>query len=214
VVAISTGDGIKRIFHSLGVQAIVTGGQSMNPATADILSAVEAVNADCVVILPNNKNIIPVAEQIDALTSKSVAVIPTRGIAEGFAALMEYDPEAGLQDNAEAMAEAAERVSAGEVTRAVRSSTCEDGPIAEGDWLGIARHGIVAVEPELGLAATVLLGKLLTDEHEIVTLIEGEGATAGETRRVTEWLSEHHPAVVCEVHHGGQALYPYFIGIE
>ena len=214
VVAVSTGDGIRRIFRSLGVQAIVAGGQSMNPATADLLAAVEAVNADSVVILPNNKNIIPVAEQVGALTRKSTSVVPTRGIAEGFAALMEYDPEAGVADNAAAMAEAAERVMAGEVTRAVRASNCDAGPIAEGDWLGIARAGIVAVEPDVGAAAVSLLRHLVTDDHEIITLIEGEGSSAADTRRVTEWLAEHHPDVVCEVHHGGQALYPYFVGIE
>ncbi len=214
VVAIATGDGISRIFHSLGVRAIVAGGQSMNPATAEILAAVEAVNADAVVVLPNNKNIIPVAEQVDALTDKTVLVVPTRGIAEGFAALMEYDPEAAGAANAEAMTEVAQRVVAGEVTRAVRDSTCEVGPIAEGDWLGIARRGIVAVEPELATAATTLLGRLITDDHEIVTLIEGEDSTVGDTRRITEWLTEEHPDVVCEVLHGGQALYPYFIGIE
>ncbi len=214
VVAVSTGDGIRRIFHSLGVQAIVTGGQSMNPATSDILRAVEAVDADNVIILPNNKNIIPVAEQVGALSDKVVAVIPTRGIAEGFAALMAYDPEAGVDPNAEAMAEAAERVVAGEITQAVRASTCEAGPIAEGDWLGIARRGIVAVAAELGDAAVGLLDHLIADGHEIVTLIEGEGSSAADTRIITEWLAEHHPDVVCEVHHGGQALYPYFIGIE
>jgi hypothetical protein len=103
VVAVAAGDGIKRIFYSLGVQGIVAGGQSMNPSTADLLAAVEAVPADQVVILPNNKNIIPVAEQVDAHTTRSVRVVPTRGIAEGFAALMGYDPEAPADENAKEM---------------------------------------------------------------------------------------------------------------
>lgn len=214
VVAIATGDGVRRIFHSLGVQGIVTGGQSMNPSTADILAAVEAASSDFVVVLPNNKNIVPVAEQVDALTSKSVTVLPTRSIAEGFAALMEYDPEAGCDANVAAMTEAVDRVVAAEVTRAVRSSTCEVGPIVEGDFLGIARHGIRAVAPELAAATTVLLADLLDDDHEIVTLIEGDGASPADTRRIREWLAEHHADVRCEVHHGGQPLYPYYIGIE
>ena len=214
VVAVATGDGIRRIFGSLGVQRIVAGGQSMNPSTAQLLEAVEATAADEVVILPNNKNIIAVAEQVDASSTKAVRVVPTRSIAEGFAALMTYDPEAGGEENAAEMADAAEQVAAGEVTRAVRPSVCEVGPIAEGDWLGISRSGIRAVEPELWAATTGLLDDLLDDSHEIVTLIEGEGAHAGDTRRVTEWLAEHHPGVSCEVHHGGQPLYPYFVGIE
>ena len=214
VVAVATGDGIKRIFYSLGVQGIVTGGQSMNPSTADLLAAVESVPAEQVVILPNNKNIIPVAEQVDAHTNRTVKVVPTRGVAEGFAALMGYDPEAPADENAKEMASLAANVVAGEVTRAVRDSTCELGPIAEGDYLGIARDGIKAVEATLADAACALLDALVTDEHEIVTIIEGEGATAADTRAVTEWLSEHRPGVSPEVHHGGQPLYPYLFGIE
>jgi DAK2 domain fusion protein YloV len=214
VVAVAAGDGIKRIFYSLGVQGIVAGGQSMNPSTADLLAAVEAVPAEQVVILPNNKNIIPVAEQVDAHTARTVKVVPTRGIAEGFAALMGYDPEAPVADNAKEMAALSASVVAGEVTRAVRDSSCEAGPIAEGDYLGIARDGIKAVEPSIADAATRLLEVLVTDDHEIVTVIEGEGATAADTRTITEWLGEHRSSVTPEVHHGGQPLYPYLFGIE
>ena len=193
VVAVATGAGIRRIFHSLGVQGIVTGGQSMNPSTAELLEAVEQVPADQVVILPNNKNIIPVAEQVDAHTAKTVHVVPTKGITEGFAALVVYDPEADGAANAEEMAEAAAAVVAGEVTQAVRDSSCDVGPIAEGDWLGIARDGIRAVEAELGDAATKLLAELVLPSHEIVTIIEGEGASVGCTRHITEWLERAPP---------------------
>jgi DAK2 domain fusion protein YloV len=214
VVAVATGAGIRRIFHSLGVQGIVTGGQSMNPSTAELIEAVEKVSADHVVILPNNKNIIPVAQQVDAHTSKTVHVVPTKGITEGFAALLAYDPQAESKENAEEMTEAAANVVAGEVTQAVRDSSCEVGPIATGDWIGIARDGIRAVEPQLGDAATKLLAELVLPSHEIVTIIEGEGSSAGVTRHLTEWLAEHRPAASSEVHHGGQPLYPYLFGIE
>ncbi|MGV3758155.1 MAG: hypothetical protein ACO1PW_01265, partial [Actinomycetota bacterium] len=214
VVAGATGDGISRIFHSLGVQGIVTGGQSMNPSTAELIAAVEKVPADHVVILPNNKNIIPVAEQVDEHTSKTVVVVPTKSITEGFAALLAYDPECEGDGNAEEMAAAASNVVAGEVTQAVRDSSWEGGPIAEGDWLGVARDGIKAVQADLAGAATALLDALVTDAHEIVTIIEGEGASAGATRHITEWLSEHRPDASAEVHHGGQPLYPYLFGIE
>jgi len=214
VVAVATGDGIRRIFHSLGVQEIVTGGQSMNPSTAELIAAVEAVPADSVVILPNNKNIIPVAEQVAAHTSKTVEVVPTKGVTEGFAALLAYDPEATCAANAAEMSEVAASVVAGEVTQAVRDSSCEVGPIKEGDWLGIARDGIRSVEAELGEAATALLADLVGDEHEIVTIIEGEGASAACTRHITVWLEENRPGASAEVHHGGQPLYPYLFGIE
>jgi DAK2 domain fusion protein YloV len=214
VVAVAAGDGIKRIFYSLGVQGIVAGGQSMNPSTAELLVAVEAVPAEEVVILPNNKNIIPVAEQVDAHTDRTVRVVPTRGIAEGFAALMCYDPEARADENAKEMSALASNVVAGEVTRAVRDSISDVGPIAEGDYLGIARDGIRAVERTQAAAACRLLDVLLTDDHEIVTVIEGEGSSPADTRAITEWLDEHRPEVSAEVHHGGQPLYPYLFGIE
>ncbi|CAN5845840.1 DAK2 domain-containing protein [soil metagenome] len=214
VVAIATGEGIKRIFRSLGVQQVLTGGQSMNPSTAQILEAVEAAPASEVVVLPNNKNIIAVAEQVDAATDKTVRVVPTKGIPEGFAALIAYDPEAAVNANVEGMVAAAGNVAAGEVTVAVRASSCDAGPIAEGDHLGISRDAIVTVAPSAAEAAIGLLGEILDADHEILTLIEGEGASAADTRRITEWLSDEHPEVSAEVHHGGQPHYPYFFGLE
>lgn len=214
VVAVATGDGIGRIFRSLGVHRIIAGGQSMNPSTAELLESVEAVRSDEVIILPNNKNIRPVAEHVDALTQKSVRVIPTNTIAEGFAALLAYDPEAHVDANARAMEDSACRVVAGEVTRAVRDSDSAIGPIVVGDWLGLSRQGIEVVADSPVGAASALLDRLVEDHHELVTVIEGEGSGAADTRRITEWLSEHRPGVDTEVHHGGQPLYPYLFSIE
>ncbi|HWE57850.1 MAG TPA: DAK2 domain-containing protein [Acidimicrobiales bacterium] len=214
VVAVCTGDGIKRIFRSLGVHHVVSGGQSMNPSTADILAAIEAAHSHEVVILPNNKNIIPVAQQAALQASKPTRVVPTKGIQEGFAALLEYDPEGGAEENAVRMEQSAAGVVAGEVTRAVRPSMCDAGPIEEGDFLGISRDRIEVVHHELAGAAIDLLQKLATDDHEIITVIAGEGSTAADTRRITEWLAEQRPQVSAEVHHGGQPLYPYLFSIE
>ena len=214
VVAVVTGDGIGRIFRSLGVHHLVVGGQTMNPATADLVKAVEAVGSDDVVILPNNKNIRPVAEQVDALSSKTVRVVATGSIVEGFAALLAYDPAAHAEANATAMAESAERVVPGEVTRAVRDSVTDAGEVRAGDFIGMSRDGVVAVADNVVLCTRLLLGRLLDDTHELVTLIEGEGSRVGDTRRIEEWLSEEYPEVALEVHHGGQPLYPYLLGIE
>ncbi|HUR50095.1 MAG TPA: DAK2 domain-containing protein [Acidimicrobiales bacterium] len=213
-VAVATGDGIRRIFRSLGVHQLIAGGQSMNPSTAQVLEAVEAAPAEEIVILPNNKNIVPVAQAVRELTDKTVRVVPTTSVAEGFASLLAYDPEATADENHTAMLEAAARVIPGEVTQAVRSSDSPAGPIEAGDWLGISRDGISAVESSATDAVCALLGKLVTDDHEIVTLIEGEGARPAHTRTITEWLAEHRPNVVAEVHHGGQPLYPYLLSIE
>ena len=214
VVAVANGEGVGRIFRSLGVHHLVAGGQSMNPSTAQILEVVEGVASTEVVLLPNNDNIRPVAMQVCELATKTVRVVPTSGIVEGFAALLEYDPEAGADDNAAAMAASARRVVAGEVTQAVRDATGPMGPIKAGDWLGLSRDGVEVVGETLAEAACGLLGKLLRDDHELVTLIEGDGSGAADTRHVTEWLAEHRADIAVEVHHGGQPLYPYLISIE
>jgi uncharacterized protein len=214
VVAVVTGDGIGRIFRSLGVHHQVLGGQSMNPSTAEILAIVDQVGSDEVVILPNNANIIPVAAQVDALSAKSVRVVPTKSIVEGFAALLSYDPAAESKANAEAMAASASHVISAEVTRAVRDAPTDAGPVAAGDWMGLSGDGVLSIGDSPSAAACPLLDRLITDAHELVTLIEGDGATPGDTRRITEWLSDQHPAVAIEVHRGGQPLYPYLFGIE
>ncbi len=214
VVAVASGEGLHRLFRSLGATEVVAGGQSMNPSTAELLDAVEATGAEQVVVLPNNSNIMAVAEQLDGLTARTVRVVPSEGVAEGLAALLALDPRAGAAENAKAMATAAAAVVAGEVTRAVRSSSWAAGPIAAGDWLGIGPGGIEVVEENAAAAAIALLGVLAEDRHELVTLIEGEEAAAEDTSRITGWLAEHRPDVAVEVHHGGQPLYPYLLGIE
>jgi DAK2 domain fusion protein YloV len=214
VIAVATGEGIARIFRSLGVHYIVPGGQSMNPSTSQILEVVDSVPSPEVVLLPNNENIQPVAMQVVELATKPVTVVPTSGIVEGFAALLEYDPESDAKDNAANMAASARRIVSGEVTRAVRSTDGPTGPIEKGDWLGLSREGIEVVGSSLADVCCSLLEKLLERRHELVTLIEGEGARPFDTRRVTEWLAENHESVAVEVHHGGQPLYPYLISIE
>ena len=214
VVAVVSGDGIGRIFRSLGVHHLVVGGQTMNPATADLVKAVESIGSAEVLILPNNKNIQPVAEQVDALSEKTVRVVETGSIVEGFAALLAYDPAADAVTNLESMATSAARVVPAEVTRAVRDSVTDAGEVHEGDYIGISRDGVVAIADNVVLCTRLLLDRLLTGSHELVTLIEGEEARKADTRRIEEWLSEEHPDVAIEVHQGGQPLYPYLLGIE
>ncbi|QGG94833.1 DAK2 domain-containing protein [Actinomarinicola tropica] len=214
VVAVATGGGVRRLLGSLGVHHVVAGGQSMNPSTAQLLEAVEAAPAGEVVILPNNKNIVAVANQVDAQTTKTVTVVPTHSVAQGLATLLAYDPHSTAAANASSMAEVASGVTIGEVTTAVRDSTCDAGPITAGDFIGIAADGILAVSTELASAAIGLLERIVHDEHEIVGILEGEGATAAVTRRITEWLREHRPEIEVEIHNGGQPLYPYQFGVE
>ena len=213
VVAVATGDGLRDLFTSLGA-TVVPGGQSMNPSTAELLAAVESTAAPEVVVLPNNGNIVAVAEQLDALTGSSVRVVPSRSVPEGLAALLALDRRLGLEENAKAMAEAVAGVVAGEVTEAVRDSRCDAGPITAGDWLGIGPGGIEVVEGGPTDAAIALIEALAGDTAELVTILEGEGAQPSDTARITAWLAEHRPDLEFEVHRGGQPLYPYLLGIE
>ncbi len=215
VVAVCSGEGLSELFDQLGVQGVVTGGQTLNPSTAELLAAVEAVNAHQVIVLPNNKNIIPVAEQLNALTAKKVVVVPTRSMPEALAALVVYDPEAMADVNGIEMAEAAESVATGEVTQAVRDTNSDAGQITVGDWIGIVRgDGIVCVSGSVTSASMALLETLVTPGREIVTIIEGAQATASVTAALTAWLGEEYPDVQVEVHRGGQPLYPYLFGVE
>jgi DAK2 domain fusion protein YloV len=214
VVAVAVGDGIGRLLRSVGVHAVVAGGQSMNPSTADILSAVQAVDAEGVVVLPNNKNIIPVAQLVDALTPRPVAVVPTQSVVEALAALVAYDPDAALDTNARSMGEAADRVRAGEVAQAVRDGTGPNGPIARGDWLALTDEGICATAPSALEAAVALVEHLTDDDSELVTVLVGANARPGDTERLRDHVGLARPHVELEVHEGDQPLYPYLIGVE
>ena len=214
VVAVAVGGGLRDLLRSLGVQQVVAGGQSMNPSTAQILEAVELANGEGVIVLPNNKNIVPVAKQVPELTELPVAVVPTAAVVEALSALLAYDSGASLDANVAAMEEAAGRVRAGEVTQAVRDSVAECGPIANGDWIAITRDGIQAAVKSAVDAAVALVDVLVDDDAELVTIIVGEGADVDDTARLAEHVADPHPHVEVEVHRGDQPLYPYLIGVE
>jgi len=215
VVAVASGDGIAEIFGNLGVHGVVTGGQTLNPSTQELLDAVEHMNASQVVILPNNKNIIPVAQQVDGLTKKDVRVVPTCSMPEALAALVAYDPAASAEHNGTAMAKAAAAVVTGEITTAVRDTKTDAGAVKAGDTIGLVRgDGVVAIAPDVFECATALLKHIVTDNRELLTIIVGVDATADITERIVAWAGEHFPAVASEVHRGGQPLYPYLFGVE
>ncbi|MCX6532247.1 MAG: DAK2 domain-containing protein [Actinobacteria bacterium] len=215
VVAIASGDGLAELFGQMGVHGVVTGGQTMNPSTQELLDAVEHMNATQVVILPNNKNIIPVANKIDELTKKDVRVVPTCSMPEALAALVAYDPEASAEHNGSQMSRAASSVSTGEITQAVRDTNSDAGPVKAGDFIGLVRgDGVVAVGQTLDAVCRDLLAKLITQERELLTIIYGDGATPQSTEALIAHVSEKYPQITCEVHFGGQPLYPYLFGVE
>jgi hypothetical protein len=215
VVAVASGDGIAELFGQLGVHGVISGGQTLNPSTAELLDAVEHMNAQQVVLLPNNKNIIPVALQVAELTTKDIRVVPTCSMPEALACLVVYDPESSAEHNAREMAAAANSVATGEITQAVRDTESDAGAITAGDWIGIVRgDGIVAIGGTWRAAATQLLENLITSDREIVTILEGADATPAMTEELRAWLGENFGSVEVEVHRGGQPLYPYLFGVE
>ena len=215
VVAVASGDGLAELFGQMGVHGVVTGGQTMNPSTQELLDAVEHMNATQVVILPNNKNIIPVANKIDELTKKEVRVVPTCSMPEALAALVAYDPEASAEHNGSQMSRAASSVATGEVTQAIRDTNSDAGPVKAGDFIGLVRgDGVVAVATTLDAACHDLLAKLITPQRELLTIITGSDATSQATDALVAHVGQAHPHISCEVHFGGQPLYPYLFGVE
>jgi DAK2 domain fusion protein YloV len=214
VVAVGVGAGIRRLLQSLGVQAIVAGGQSMNPSTAQILEAVQACSAEAVIVIPNNKNIVPVARRVQELTDIRVEVVPTTAVLEGLAAMMSFDPDAQVDVNVVAMGEAVARMRSGEVTQAVKDSVVEIGRVTKGQWIALDDTGVCAATKTASDAAIALVDRLVDEDSELVTLLVGTEARGAETARLEEHLKLAHPQVEVEVHDGGQPLYPYLIGVE
>ena len=220
VISVATGEGIRNLMGMLGVHGVVSGGQSMNPSTELLLQAIEAVSASEVVLLPNNKNIIPVAHQSaeaamsgGAESAKKVLVLETTSIPEGIAALSAYDPQADASENLAAMQAETSELAVGEVTQAVRNTKVEGREISEGDFIAISGGKIVSAAATPADAACELLDKLIAPEHELLTLFAGEPADAETTEKLLRWLEENHPHIEAETHDGGQPLYHYYLSL-
>lgn len=214
VVAVSSGEGLDQIFTEMGVAALVSGGQSMNPSAADILEAVNAVKAEQVIILPNNGNIVMAANQARDLAEKPVVVVPTKHITQGIAALMDFDPEVSAEENAEAMQAAATVVKNAQVTYAVRDSSADGQDIHEGDILGICEGSITVVKPTVEETVLALVPTMFDDDTSLITLLWGEGVAEDEAEALAGKLAEAHPDYEVEVQFGGQAVYYYLLSVE
>ncbi len=214
VVVVANGGGVRRLFASQGAAEVVSGGQTMNPSVGTLLEAVERAPAEGVVVLPNNKNILLAAQQLPELSDKEVVVVPTASISAGLSAMVGFDPEAEAARNGEAMAALADEVTAGEVTRAVRDADTPEGPVAEGDFMGLSGGDVQSVAQDVTQATCGLLERIVDSQHELITLICGAEAVEEETALVVDWLAERWPSLELEVHHGGQPLYHYYVGVE
>ena len=214
-ISVSIGDGFGQIFRDLGVDYLIEGGQTMNPSTEDMLTAISKVNADHIFILPNNKNIILAANQAKALTKdKDIIVIPTKTVPQGITAVINYVPEKSVEDNEKDMTEEISRVKTGQITYAVRDTHIDDREIHEGDIMGIGDHGMLAVGKEVAAVAKETVEQMVDDETELISIYYGEGFTEEEAEALAGELEEQYDYCDIEVNCGGQPIYYCIISVE
>ena len=214
IIAVVSGDGLSDVFTSLGAAAIVSGGQTMNPSTKDLLRAVESVASDNVIILPNNKNIVLTAEQVQSLTTKTVVVVPTETIPQGIAALLAFDYEADFETNTEIMSRAKSTVRSIEITRAVRSTQLDGLNIKKKQAIGLLDGDLLAAGNDTIDVLNKMLAKLNLNKAEITTVYYGADTELAEAEQVSASIREQHPQLQVEVVSGGQPHYNYIVSIE
>lgn len=215
-IAVSSGAGIADIFKSLGVDVVLSGGQTMNPSTEDFVNAISSISAKHIYILPNNSNIVLAAQQAKELLEgeREITVIPSKSIPQGIAAAFAFQEEDSVESNSENMLEAISQVKSGQVTNAVRDTSFDGLEIKSGQFIGISNSKIVAAADELLAASQALLSNMLENGDEIVTVLIGEETDSEVTDSLSEWLEETYPNVEVEIHEGGQPLYYYLFSVE
>jgi len=214
IVAVSFGKGFREVFLSLGVDEVVFGGQTMNPKVEDLVNAVDNLTQEAAIILPNNKNIIMVAEQVKILTDKKVEVLETRSLPEGISALLAYRTAATLEDNFASMQQGAGRVKTGLVTFATRDALINDREVAPGHYLGLSGEDIVTAGQDLYCAALDLAREILKPENDIITVFYGEDVKRAEASNLVSALEDLYPELEVELQYGGQPLYYYVFSVE
>lgn len=214
VVAIASGDGIAELFKSLGVTYVLSGGQTMNPSTNDILDAINAAHAKNVIVLPNNSNIFMAADEAAKEAGVNVAIVKSRTINQGMTSLLSYNPDRSLADNAADMTAALANVVSGQVTQSIRNSTIGGLEIHDGDWIGIIDGDIKVATGDRFSATTDMIDAMIDEDSEIVTLMIGVDGSADEADKLSEHIEAKYPDVEVEIHDGGQPLYPYLVSVE
>lgn len=213
-VAVAAGDGLNQMFKEIGADLVVSGGQTMNPSTEDILNAVEATPAKTVFVLPNNKNIIMAAEQAAPLSTRKVIVLPTRTVPQGISAMMSFDPDASIDDNHLAMTKAIENVGTGQVTFAARDSLIDGKAVKQGQILGMENGAITTIDDNIVDAAFKITKHLCSKTTEYVTIFYGEGATEDDAEKLKDMIADKFEKVDINVLPGGQPVYHFIISVE
>ena len=214
-ICVSVGEGLSEIFKDLGVDVVIEGGQTMNPSTEDILSAVEGINADNVYILPNNSNIILAAEQAkDLVEDKNIIVIPSKNIPQGITAMINYVEGLGPEENAEAMIEGLSAIKSGQVTYAVRDTAIDGKEIKAGDIMGLSDKTIETVGTDIVDTTIDLLKKMMDEESELISIYYGEEGTKEDAERIAKAIQEEDEDLEVDIQYGGQPIYYYFVSVE
>ncbi len=214
-IAVSIGEGVNEIFKSLGVDYIIEGGQTMNPSTADILDAVDHVNAKTIFILPNNKNIILAANQAaELMTDKNLLVIPSKTIPQGITAVINYVPELSVDENEATMLEEISNVKTGQVTYAVRDTMIDDKEIKQGDYMGIGDKGILSVGQDMLYVTEEMVSEMVDEDSELISIYYGADVTEEDAEKLCADIETAYPSCDVELQFGGQPIYYYVISVE
>ncbi|RKJ45583.1 DAK2 domain-containing protein [bacterium 1XD8-76] len=214
-IAVSIGEGLNEIFKGLGVDYIIEGGQTMNPSTEDMLNAIEKVNADHVIILPNNKNIILAANQAKSLVEdKEIFVVPTKTVPQGITAVINYVPDLSAEENVSVMEEEIGKVKTGQVTYAVRDTSIDDKDIKQGDYMGLGDHGILSVGENKDAVALQMVKEMMDDEAELISIYYGEDISEAEAEAFGREVGDLYPDCDIELQYGGQPIYYYVVSAE
>ncbi len=214
IITISMGEGISEIFKSMGATHIISGGQTMNPSTEDIVKVIEQSKCKRAIILPNNKNILMASEQAASIVDAEAVVIPTKSIPQGISALFQYDVDATLEENKAQMADSVNNVKSGSLTYAVRDTKIDGVEIKKDAFMGLIEDEIVSSQSDQLTTITELLNEMLAEDSEILTVIIGQDAEQAVTDNMINWIEEQYPDVEVEVHEGGQPIYQYFFSVE
>ncbi|HGO3186720.1 TPA: fatty acid kinase catalytic subunit FakA [Staphylococcus aureus] len=214
IITISMGEGISEIFKSMGATHIISGGQTMNPSTEDIVKVIEQSKCKRAIILPNNKNILMASEQAASIVDAEAVVIPTKSIPQGISALFQYDVDATLEENKAQMADSVNNVKSGSLTYAVRDTKIDGVEIKKDAFMGLIEDKIVSSKSDQLTTVTELLNEMLAEDSEILTVIIGQDAEQAVTDNMINWIEEQNPDVEVEVHEGGQPIYQYFFSVE
>lgn len=214
LIAVVAGEGLSAIFKAQGVDYVISGGQTMNPSTEDIVKAIEAVNAKQVIILPNNKNIFMAAQSAAEVVDIPAAVVETRTVSQGFTSLLAFDPSKSLEDNVADMSASLSDVVSGSVTLAVRDTTIDGLEIHENDFLGMVDGKIVVSNPDMEATLKAAFEKMIDEDSEIVTIFVGEEGDQDLAEELAEYLEETYEDVEVEIHQGDQPVYPYLMSVE